>query len=175
MTDHQTVEAEYRMSLRIPQIAGLLAAVLGVLGFMLYQAITNDRGLVLQGILNLSRAQATAFWWAFSGLLGLGVLPISVAVAFKALFQPQRIAFAGDGVFLPASFWSGREIRVRFSDIEDLTLMSVRNEQVLTVAANGRKFRIGQSWLPSQAAFDDIRRKLEIGFQASGSARNAMK
>lgn len=169
MKDHQAVDAEYRMGLRIPQIVGLFLVVLSVSGFMLYYAITNDRGLVLQGVLTLSRTQATVFYGVFSGLLGLGVLPYSIAVILKAIYKPQRVAFAGDGIFLPASFWSGKEVHVRFSEIQDLTLTRVRNEQILSVVTSSQKFKIGKSWLPSQEAFDDIQHRLAEGFQPPGS------
>lgn len=89
---------------------GAGAAILG------YIAATNDRGLVINGILPLSRDGATVFDWSLCAL-SIGFVVIAAIVAARRLKYRQRIAFTPQSLVVPVSRSSTDEIVTNYADM----------------------------------------------------------
>src|SRR5437763_1577389 len=71
----------------------------------------NDRGLVINGIIELSADSATVFYWVLTAL-SLGFVAAAGFLAVVRLAIHQRIVFNEASITIPRSRWSSEEIRM---------------------------------------------------------------
>src|ERR1044072_8583305 len=81
---------------------GLCAAVLG------NKARTNNRGLIISGMIELSVDGATTFYWVLC-FFGVCFVLIACLLAVHRLTHRQRIVFTPTSLIVPKSRWSAEE------------------------------------------------------------------
>jgi len=129
---------------------GAGAAVLG------NAAATNDRGLVINGIIPLTQNGATTFYW-FLCALSIGFVAISALLTVHRLTHHQRIAFTPQSIILPSSRWSSEETTINYDDITSLSGAKVNGQRFLYVFRNdGKQFTIAASLLPTRGSFNEV-------------------
>src|SRR5262245_11917941 len=84
---------------------GACALVLGA------KANGNERGLIINGIFELSAEGATVFYWVLAAL-SVGFVVISGFLAIVRLMVHQRIALSATCITIPRSRWSAEEVTV---------------------------------------------------------------
>ena len=146
-------EYDYRPGLAVVLLSGIFfAACALVLGARAY---TNDRGLVINGIIELSPGSATVFYCVLTGF-SVGFVAAAAVLAGTQLTLHQRIAYTETCLILPRSRWSAEEVTVPFSDILSYSAREIYGQRMLTIVYKGGKFTVGASMLPSTEAFDEI-------------------
>ncbi len=128
---------------------GACALILGA------KADGNDRGLIINGIIELSARSATVFYWVLAAL-SIGFVVAAGFLAFIRLTVHQRITLGETSITIPRSRWSGEETVVTFGDIIDLSSSEVSGQRFLTIVDNGGKFTLTASMLPKKDDFDEI-------------------
>jgi len=88
---------------------GLCAAVLGA------TAANNDRGVIINRIIELDPEGATTFYWVLTALSG-GFVALAAFLAYHRLTSRQRIAFGPAALTVPASRWSRAEKEFAYRD-----------------------------------------------------------
>ncbi|MBW2242657.1 MAG: hypothetical protein JRH01_11790 [Deltaproteobacteria bacterium] len=134
------------------------------LGFLTL-ALTNQKGLILQGVLKLTPANATLFYSVVSAWMGLAIFPTACALAWKRIWLSQRVGFVEEGILLPSGFWSADEVLIPYLQLAEAAVVEIGSERLLTLSFPGRCFRIGSSWLPSEQAFDQVLERVQTGIQ----------
>lgn len=149
------VEREYEYKPRWTLIVfcavffGLWAVILGA------KAHGNDRGVIINRVLQLSPSGATTFYWVLCAC-SVGFVAIAAFLACHRLTFRQRIAFGPTALLVPASRWSSEEKQVGYRDIEALSIAQVSGQRFLYVTHSGGKYAITASMLPSKAAFEEV-------------------
>ncbi len=128
---------------------GLCAAL------FVYLALTNERRLVIGGLVNLSPSGARVFWWALAVLSSAFVLAAAL-IAYIRLTTVQRIAVSADGMLFPAGRWTSRESHVPFASITAVKRLEVHGQTFLYIYANGLRYTVVRNMLPGKGDFDDI-------------------
>ena len=128
---------------------GACALVLGA------TANGNDRGLIINGIIELSTDGATVFYWVLAGL-SIGFVVVTGFMAIVRLTVHQRIALGKTSITVPRSRWSSEEVEVPFAAIVELSASQVSGQRFLKIVYNGGKFTLTASMLPREKDFDDI-------------------
>lgn len=124
--------------------------------FMGMMASENKNALSLMGICDLSPKGATAFYWAVAAVSALFV-PAALFGIWRRVARPQRIVMDDDGLLVPKSAVSTEEVRVLYSDIVGVELITVYGERFMTISIeNGKKHSIAASLLPTRRDFDEI-------------------
>ena len=163
------VEREYPYRPKWPAIA-LCALFFGAgAAFMAHMALSNDRGLVINGIIELSSEGARVFYWIIAGLFAAFVLLAAMLVAVR-LTSRQRVVLTPEAILVPRGSWSSEDIALPFAEISDLVLVEVQGERFLNIIHEGRKYTLAASLLPSKEDFDAIRRRLEERAGATAEA-----
>lgn len=144
---------------------GLCAVVLGV------KAAGNDRGLIINGIIELGPDGATIFYWVLC-VCGVGFVAISAFLAYHRVTFHQRLAFGSTAVILPRSRWSPEEKVIVYRDISALSTARIHGARFLYVTHPGGTSTIMASMLPSKAAFDEVCELLEAKVRASKLVEN---
>jgi hypothetical protein len=128
---------------------GLCAAL------FVYLALTNERPLILNGILPLSPVVAKVLWWGLAGC-SLAFVVVAGFGVFVRVTASARIAIADDGVLFPAGRWSRRECHVLFTHMTAVKRVEVYGEAFLYVYADGLRYTIIGNLLPNKSDFDVI-------------------
>src|SRR5688500_3435530 len=100
---------------------GICAAVLGA------KADSNDRGLIINGIIELGVEGATITYWVLTAL-SIGFVVMSGALMVIRVGGSQVVALTGDSLISPKSRWSKEEVSVEYRDIQQLSTSEVSGQ-----------------------------------------------
>ena len=119
------------------------------------QANGNDRGLIINGIVELSPGGATIFYWVLTAL-SIGFVVVAGLLAIVRLTLHQRIGLTETCLTIPRSRWSREEIPVLFDDVLDLSTSESAGQRFLKIVHKGGTFTLIASMLPKKENFDQI-------------------
>ncbi|MBC7796864.1 MAG: hypothetical protein H7Z37_08330 [Pyrinomonadaceae bacterium] len=145
-------EYEYKPKLWVLFLAGGFFA-LGI-PISIYAASEN-RGLIINGIITLSPYQAGIFWLIIGAACAVFVLLAVLTVATRFVFK-QRIALSSTALIMPKSRFSGVEKLIEYKDINSLSVSTIQGQTFLYVLHSSGKDTIAASMMPSRATFDDL-------------------
>jgi hypothetical protein len=128
---------------------GLCAVVLGI------KAANNDRGLIINGIIELGPDGATLFYWVLT-TSSIGFVAVAILIAYHRLTYRQRLAFGVSSLIGPTSRWSRQEREIAYRDIRELSTITISGQRFLYITHLGGKYTIAASLLPSKAAFEEV-------------------
>jgi hypothetical protein len=128
---------------------GACALVLAV------KANGNERGLTINGIIELSAESATVFYWVLAAL-SIGFVAAAGFLAIVRLTVHQRIALGETSITIPRSRGSSEETVVPFGEIVELSTSEVSGQRFLKIVHNGGKFTLTASMMPRKEDFDEI-------------------
>jgi hypothetical protein len=153
---HEAIIKEYQYR---PKVGVVIAAILFFgLGAALAwnDAANNDRGLIINNIIELETASATIFYWvmfAFCALfVGSGLLIIGLRV-----FVKQHISYSEQAIYLPTSRWTEMTTRIPFDQITNLEIHTVNRQKFLYIySASDKRRSIVASMMPSTTDFEEL-------------------
>lgn len=148
-------------AVRIPYRPGLGRIVLAVVffgacaAFLRNEARTNDRGLVINGLVELSVSGATVFYWVLCGS-SVALVAAAVFVGLPQWFIPRFVVLEPDAITIPGWGLSTRHYRIPRCDIRGVHVSSYRKYRFLKVLAVGGTRSINSGMLPLEGDFDVI-------------------
>jgi len=151
MTD--TVEYPYRVSTR--------SMLLGIVFFGACAAglarawATNDRELIINGLIRLSVERASVFY-ACLAVLSLGFVAAAAWALMAGRSTPRFVRLTPTELSAPRHGFTRRNTVVRVSDIRDVSVQSISGQALLTIVHAGGSLTIPRSMLPDSAAFDRL-------------------
>ena len=123
--------------------------------FMAREAMFNDRGLVLNGLLHLGTTGATIFYGSVAAVSAVFVA-IAIPGFIVGLTSPHRVTVTDTEVSAPRFGFSRKVTTVRFADIRDMSLQQVQRQRFLVIVHAGGKLSLIETFLPNREAFDEI-------------------
>jgi hypothetical protein len=142
-----------------PQWAVIAACALffgAIAALMVYKALHNERGLIINGIITLGPAGATVFYWVMAGLSALFVISAFLLIVRRAA-NPQVLEFTDEAVLLPYGFLQPRVSRIPYAEIKRVWEVKVSGQTFLYLATGGQKFSIMASLLPDRDSYQTIK------------------
>ena len=148
-----TLRYEYRANRWMMLLAGAFFAA-GMAVFW-SKARGNDRGLILNHLIELDQGQATIFYWTF--FLVCAAFVAAAVFGLLLSFQGGReVIVDARGITAPKGSWSRVHIHVPFSAITYLQLRQVQSQKFLTITHGTGKLSIPRSMLPDKDDFDTL-------------------
>jgi hypothetical protein len=120
-----------------------------------YEAATNDRGLILNGIIHFEMDGATTFYWCAAAVCAAFAAVGFMGILF-GLFSNQSLILSDTELSAPKWLLSPDNTVVPLSSIVRLELKSVRTLHFLSVHHRGGKLTIQAANLPDEDAFATI-------------------
>lgn len=120
-----------------------------------HRALTNDRGLVLNGIIHFDIDGATTFYWCITALSG-AMAGLGLMLVLIGLTSNQTLSLSDEELSAPKWLLSPSNTIVPLSSILRLELKSVRNLHFLSVHHRGGKLTIQAQKLPDADAFAEV-------------------
>lgn len=151
-------EYEYKPSWLIILLCGGMFGLATV--FFGVRANSNDRGLIINRVVELSENEATIFYWVFC-FLSFCFVAITIALTVHRLKFRQRIALTPTGIIVPASRWSADEKHIEYKNISALSESNVSGQTFLYLFHSDGKYIINRSMLPSKKLYREIVELLE--------------
>jgi len=151
-------EYEYKPSWLIILLCGGMFGLAAV--FFAARANSNDRGLIINHVVELSENGATIFYWVFC-FLSFCFVAITIALIFHRLKFRQRIALTATGIIVPVSRWSADEKLIEYKNISALSESNVSGQTFLYLFHLDGKYIINRSMLPSKKLYREIIELLE--------------
>jgi len=139
--------------------------------FMAHVARSNDRGLVINGVVTLSPGGATAFYWTVAGVGACFVL-LAGLLAVVRLTSRQRVALAPAALLVPRGRWSNEETAIRFAEVLELSRTEVQGQHFLKIVHPGGTFTLVASMLPSREDFESVCAAVEERTGTAGELRS---
>lgn len=151
-------EYEYKPSWLIILAGGGMFGFAAV--FFAARANANDRGLIINHVIELSENGAANFYWILC-FLSLCFVAVTIAMTFHRLRFRQRVALTANGIILPASRWSAGEKFIEYKNISRLSETNINGQNFLYVFHADGKDIINRSMLPSREVYREIIESLE--------------
>lgn len=129
-------------------------------GFTGNVAITNDRGLTLNRIIEFSPLGASIFYWVIAIAALVFVLLGFFALA-KSIFSKREIVITNDSIRSPKSGFSKQDVTVHLSDITGIHIQTIQKTRILNIEHSAGTLSIPNSMLPNKALFEELISQLE--------------
>jgi hypothetical protein len=123
--------------------------------FFGFMARSNDRGLIINGIIKLSPWGATVFYSVLAACSLVFVL-MSIAIFIHLLLYSQKIVLTAEELIVPKSRWSSKEITISYSTITEIRITEVKYQRFMKIAHRAGVSTITASMLPTKNDFDTI-------------------
>ena len=141
----------YKPKVWVLLLSGLFfAGCAVVLGTM---AAGNDRGMLINRVIELDTGGATALLWVLTACSVAFVAMAGVGIA-TAFGEGRELVLDEAGITVPARFSSNRTT-VRYQDMTDLALRRVQGQRFLEIRHRSGKVTIAAGMLPD-GAFDEV-------------------
>lgn len=160
-----TLEYRYRPKPWAMLLATLFFAGMGA--FMAEEAMTNERGLLLQRIIHFSPRGATVFYWSIAVICALFVLA-GLAGLMAGLVSKRYLRLTPTEISAPRFGWSRSNTVVRLAEVTQIALQSVQKQRFLNIYHREGKLTISQSFLPNADAFENLHKAIQRRVRAGG-------
>lgn len=120
-----------------------------------FSALTNKKGLVINGIIHLDPQGATTFNWFMAAVCAVFAALAFMLILF-GLFSNQFLSLSETELSAPKWLLSPANTIVPFSSIQRLELKSVGKQHFLKVHHTDGELTITAANLPDAAAFEDV-------------------
>jgi hypothetical protein len=153
----------------VPRLAPMLAALSffgACLVFYVWRTATNDRGLIINGLLELERDGATVFF-ATLAVASAGFVLIGVWAVSTRMRAPSYLVLDEESLSIPSRF--RRKARtVPYAAIRDIQLLNVQGQSMLQLATDSDKLTIAAIMLTSDAQLREVGAAIRDRVRRSG-------
>ena len=153
MSDQVLRQYEYKVStyqgLFVLLIFGLFAY------FGLSKALNNNRGMIINNIVELSASMTTYFWWGSALLFSMLAL-LGLLMVIKSFQDPSLITLYDTQMTAPKKPISNTLLTVKYSDIRKIEMHKIAKVRQLRIDSPHGKIVIPDVSFVNKADFDDL-------------------
>lgn len=134
-------------------LAGGFFTLCGI--FLAYKAASNDRGLIINGLIELGPTGATVFYTVLAGFSALFVVA-AAAGTIHGLLRAPVLTLADDHIVVPGTLFRPSPRRIDFAAVMSASLQSVNGQRFLTIESAQGKVSVARSMLDSEHTFEHV-------------------
>jgi len=134
-----------------------------------YMGMSNEGGLVINGIISLSAKQASMFFYAMA-LASLGMVGVALITIFRSRGQRRNVELRDRELVCPKSGMSSTILKIPYADITELDEQVIQHSRFLYVHYPEGKFSIPQNMLASKEQFQELVTELSARVASSQSS-----
>ncbi|MFP4297291.1 MAG: hypothetical protein ACLFT0_05485 [Spirulinaceae cyanobacterium] len=145
------------------------AIFFGICGAVLMQkAMSNDRELILNGVIEFSTGSATIFYWVLS-LISFAFVVIAVLTMYKGLTTNREIVLGEYSFTCPKNALTSNILNINYHEITDIKIQTINSNKFLVVYFRGGSVTIPRNMLPNKKAFEDLTQLLVARIQTKSA------
>lgn len=123
--------------------------------FMAHTALTNDRGLVINGLIRLAPNEAAIFYWGVA-IVSAAFVVVALPALAVGLLSTQRVTLTDSEISAPKFAFSRTPVVVRLADVLRLSMQEVHRQRFLIIHHAHGKLTITESCMPNRMAFEEL-------------------
>jgi hypothetical protein len=123
--------------------------------FMGHEAMVNDRGLIINGLIHLGPDGATIFYWSIAAICAAFVA-IGVPAFIVGITSSHHVTLTATDIAAPRFGFSRSPTLVKLADVHHVTVQVVQKHRFFNIFHAGGKLTINESFLPSRAVFEEL-------------------
>ncbi len=123
--------------------------------FFCHLAATNDRGLILNGIIRFSSQGATVFYWVLFAISS-SFVAVGLAALVSSLMVKREIVLTATSISSPKNGFTKAVVQVDFSDITGVQLQTVQGTKLLYIHHTGGTLTIPNSMVSGKESFEKL-------------------
>jgi len=123
--------------------------------FIFQRAIGNDRGLIINKVINLSADTATIFYYVMA-VLALALALFGFLGLYKGLTQSQDVEISDTAISAPKGGFNKSIVSVPFSEITNLERTKIAGEEFINIHHNAGKLSILKQMCKNKDDFEKI-------------------
>lgn len=121
------------------------------------KARANDRGLIINGLIELSPENATLFYYVLSGVAILFVL-MGIMGIYSATADEKYLVIKGNELVIPPVGFVRKEFRMQLDKPYSYQEIDVRRQRILKIKSEGRSATIVRSLMENDTQFEEVRK-----------------
>jgi hypothetical protein len=118
-------------------------------------ALSNDRGLILNGIIEFTPDGATRFYGAIAIVSALFVIA-ALLMLVLSFVSPGSVRLTAEELCAPAGNFGRKPTKIPLDAIVDIGVHTVQRQRFMNVYHHGGKLSLAQSMLPNAEAFEKL-------------------
>lgn len=149
----ETIRYDYKPKLWVIGLSGLFFAGCGVV--LAKSALENDRGMIINGLITLDTGDASILLWVLT-LFSVGFVLVALVGVVRALGAPQEVVLDARAITAPKSGFSRMLVTVPLLDVDNLQIVEIKSQKMLTIHHRHGKLTINRAMLPDREAFETL-------------------
>jgi hypothetical protein len=129
---------------------GACTAVLG------WNAVTNDRGLILNGIFTFSEGGASIFYWILSAL-SMGFVLIGILLTIQRAMGSVSLEITQTALRIPHGFIKKTITEVDLTNVVSVSETEVQGQRFFYMHTPGKKYCLNRALMPSKEAYEEAK------------------
>ncbi len=138
--------------------------------FMGYTAVTNEQGLILNGIIKMGPMGATIFFWVITLIMVFGLAIIALGL-IKGRGIQRNVVLTDTTISAPKSALNNNIVTIAYTDIHDVTTQRVSGQHFVNIHHPEGKLVISDAMLPNKKVFEELVESLSqrvVAFRIGG-------
>lgn len=124
--------------------------------FMAREALNNNAGIIINGVISLGTNGATIFYWVMSAL-GAGFVILGLLLIGRRIASHQVLELGTESLILPYGFMQRKTSIIAYADIEKVSEVEVSGQKFLYVHAKGLKYTVNASLFPNKETYAEVK------------------
>lgn len=125
------------------------------------RAATNERGIILTGIITLSPLGASVFYWVLAGLSALFVT-LDIVLAFARIRGSAFLELTLDTLVIPRGFAGKKFRRIPYTEIVAISEFSIGGRKSLGIRTTTGQYWVAATVLPSHEEYEALKQFLVL-------------
>lgn len=143
-----------------PIILGACALFFAVCGWVMMQkALHNDRGVVINRLIELDAQGATIFYWVLV-LLSAGFVVLGIAGFIKGMSGQRVVSLNAYDITAPKHIFAPNDTSILYQDIRDLQRIALNGQVTFIIHHAGGRLSLSRMMFASKDAFEDFSENL---------------
>ena len=126
--------------------------------YMLHEARTNARGLLIDRVIRLDPGEATIFYYVIAAV-GFLFVPAAIFALYVSFTRKPVLTLGASSITVPFGI-RRQERTLAYADIKSIQHHQVRSQELKITPHVGKPVSITSSWLPSKSVFTTLRGEL---------------
>ena len=148
---------KYGQKLRTAIFAVLFFGICTIV--LIYKAQNNDQGVIINGLIELSRENATIFYWVLC-VFSLGFVLTGLFTLYLGLRYKYFLILKPDLIIIPPVGFRRKTTVIKYADIINIKETQVNNIKFLTLYHKTGKRAIISNLLPKKAHFQEVKEEI---------------
>ncbi|NJK52648.1 MAG: hypothetical protein HC936_07155 [Leptolyngbyaceae cyanobacterium SU_3_3] len=136
-------------------------------------AYTNDRGLILNGVIEFSVSGATIFYWIMTALSATFVVFGMWTIFTTLVHGIPDVMLAKDSISFPVGFPIKRAFTLPFSEITGFGRSEINGQRFLYIQTLSKKYHIVLNWLATKGDELELLQELTTRLTKFGADQRA--